>query len=114
LTADGLKPIEDIRPGDLIQVEPREENHVIHEVFITHTPILHLHHSGQVIHHLEEPALPDQPRSNFPIPGFAAGTPLLSADGTVPIEELWPDHHPEDDDTDCDCPSHDPRWWQWN
>lgn len=114
LTPAGDKPIEELRPGDLIQVKPCEERHVVHDVFVTHKPILLLHHSGHVIHNLGEQAPPDQPRPNFPIPGFVAGTPLLSADGAVPIEKLRPDDHTEDDDTDCDCPDHNPGWWQWN
>jgi hypothetical protein len=82
-----------------------------------------------VMHHLNlgEPAMPDQPRPNFPIIGFAAGTPSLTADGLKRIEDLKPgdsvqvqpddkgDGGPEDvHDEGCDCPDHDPRWWEQN
>jgi hypothetical protein len=113
-TPAGDKPVEELRPGDLIQVEACEEKHVVHDVFVTHKPILVLHQSGQVIVNPGEQAPSDQPLLNFSIPGFVAGTPLLSADAAIPIEELWPDDHTEDDDTDWDCPHHDPRWWERN
>lgn len=64
---------------------------------------------------------PDQQRPYRPILGFVAGTPILTADGAVPTEELRPgdiiqarpDHHRRGDDEN-DCPDHDPHWWEWN
>ncbi len=72
--------------------------------------------------------MPDQPRPNMPIIGFVAGTPLLTPAGHKPVEELRPgdfiqtqpgdgqgDGEPQDGhDEGCDCPDHDPRWWEHN
>jgi hypothetical protein len=46
LTADGSKPIEQLRPGDVIQARPAGE---VCAVFVTRKPIFLLHLNGQVI-----------------------------------------------------------------
>jgi hypothetical protein len=83
------------------------------------------------VYHLNlgEQAMLDQPHRNYPILGFVAGTPLLTSSGHKPIEQVQPDDFiqtrpddqgdggPEDvhdGDGDCDCPDHDPRWWEKN
>jgi intein/homing endonuclease len=83
----------------------------------------------QVLYHLNlgEQTMPDQPRPNHPILGFAAGTPLLTADGPKRIEDIKPgdliqtqpdddqgDHEPEAHGDDGDRLPQDPRWWERN
>lgn len=50
-----------------------------------------------------------------PFLGFAAGTPILTADGTTPIDQLRPgdllESAPDDPDTD---PEDEPPPWRWN
>jgi hypothetical protein len=150
LTADGYKPIEQLRPGDMIQARPAGE---VCGVFVTCKPILLLHLNGQVIRttadhplYVEgkgwvnagdlpgaqsngeqvvynlggEPAMPDQPRPNFPILGFVAGTPILTADGPKRIEDIKPGDliqtQPDDDHADDKPEAHhdEPRWWESN
>jgi hypothetical protein len=73
----------------------------------------------EVVYNLGEPAMP-----NFPILGFAAGTPLLTADGLKRIEDIkpgdslqarpdgeQPDYGQGDDEHDGPEP---PRWWESN
>ena len=59
---------------------------------------------------------PDQPRSNVPIIGFVAGTPLLTPTGSTPIEHLRPGDliqgQPEDADPGDDGDRSD--WWHFN
>ena len=56
---------------------------------------------------------PDQPRPNYPIVGFVAGTPILTPEGSTPIEQLRPgdviQSQPEDVSGDHDDASPD-RW----
>jgi hypothetical protein len=60
----------------------------------------------EVVYHLSlgEPAMPDQPRPNYPILGFVAGTPLLTPSGHKPIEDIKPGDmiqtQPDDDHAD--------------
>jgi hypothetical protein len=75
----------------------------------------------QVVYNLNlgDPAMPDQPRPSFPILGFVAGTPILTAQGPVPIEDLKPgdliETQPGDDQADDKPEAHDePRWWESN
>jgi hypothetical protein len=69
---------------------------------------------------LGEPAMPEQPRPNFPILGFVAGTPLLTPEGHKPIDELKPGDliqtQPDDGQGDDEPHAHDhePRWWEGN
>jgi hypothetical protein len=79
----------------------------------------------EVVYHLNlgEPAMPDRPRPNFPVVGFAAGTPLRTPEGCKPIEQFRPGdptqtqpdgrgdgapqaHEGHDDDA--------PSWWERN
>lgn len=67
---------------------------------------------------------PDNDRPRPPILGFGfvAGTPILTADGFQPIEQLGPDDIIRSDPDDraeggdgrCGCPNCDPDWWRWN
>ncbi len=67
--------------------------------------------------------MPDQPRPNFPILGFVAGTPLLTPEGFKRIENIKPGDliqtHP-DDQGDDEPHVHDDqgddelRWWERN
>jgi hypothetical protein len=81
----------------------------------------------EVVYHLNlgEPAMPDQPRPNFPILGFVAGTPLLTPEGVKRIEDIKPGdiiqsgpdgEQPDDDQGDHEPEPHDnePRWWERN
>lgn len=67
---------------------------------------------------LGEPAMPDQPRPNFPIIGFAAGTPVLTPEGYKPIEDIKPGDflqtRPDADQGDDKPDAHDdePGWWE--
>lgn len=67
--------------------------------------------------------MPDQPHSNHPIIGFAAGTPILTADGPKRIEDIKPGDmiqvQPGDDQADDEPHVHDDqddelRWWERN
>ena len=79
----------------------------------------------EVVYNLGGQAMPDQPRPNFPILGFAAGTPLLTADGPKRIEDLKPGDmiqmQPDDDQGDDEPHAHEDddqgdelRWWDRN
>lgn len=71
-----------------------------------------------------EQPMPDHPRPNFPVIGFAAGTPILTPEGSKPIEDIRPgdliqtqpddceDNHEEE--CDGDRTDEDERWWEWN
>lgn len=75
-----------------------------------------------VVYHLNlgEQARPDQPRPNFPILGFVAGTPLLTPSGHKPVEHLRPGDflqtQPDDDPGDHkpEVPDQEPGGWERN
>jgi hypothetical protein len=75
----------------------------------------------EVVYHLNlgEQTVPDQPRPNFPVLGFVAGTPLLTPSGHKRIEDLKPGDliqtQPDDDQGEHEPEAHDdepPRWWE--
>ncbi len=72
-----------------------------------------------VVYHLNlgEPAMPDQPRPNFPVVGFVAGTPLLTPEGFKRMEDIKPGDviqtQPDNDQGD-DYDGDEPRWWERN
>lgn len=72
-----------------------------------------------------EQSMPDQPHPAAPITGFVAGTPILTPEGSKPIENIKPgdliqthagdcedNHEPEDHDDDHT--GEGARWWEWN
>jgi hypothetical protein len=117
-TPEGSKPIEDVKPGDMIGSAPGAQ---VQEVFLTEQPIFMLHLGSSVIRTTaehpfyvsgkgwtsaakmpgatsdgeeavvpgEQPT-PDQPRPIYPFLGFVAGTPIRTPDGSVPIESIKP------------------------
>jgi hypothetical protein len=63
--------------------------------------------------------MPDQPRPNFTLLGFAAGTPILTPDGLKRIEDIKPGDviQTQPDDAQADREpgdNHAPRWWEHN
>jgi hypothetical protein len=111
-------------------------------MFPTRKRIIHLHLGGKVIrttadHPLyiegkgwvnagdmpgakvegEQKNLGEPSMSNFPVVGFVAGTPILTAKGYKPIEDIKPGDmiqvQPDDDQGDDKPEAHDePRWWE--
>ncbi len=64
---------------------------------------------------------PNPSHSLFPIIGFTAGTPIMTAEGYKPIEEIGPGDFiqsgPEcepSDDCDGEEAPEPPRWWEQN
>jgi hypothetical protein len=149
LTPNGSVPIEQLRPGDSVQARPAGE---VCGVFVTRKPIFLLHLNGKVIRttadhplyvegqgwinaagipgaqpegeHEVVYNLGEQSMQNFPIVGFAARTPILTADGPKAIEDIKPGDmiqvQPGDDQGDDESHADDgqgddePRWWERN
>lgn len=92
----------------------------------TTLPVEGVADSGEqgVVYHLNpgERPMPDQTQPNDnrrPIIGFAAGTPIRTASGSKPIEDLKPGDFiqsgPDGDQPDDGHDDHDPpRWWERN
>jgi hypothetical protein len=121
VASQGWREAGDLRPGDpLLSHDGR------------HVPVEGISDSGeeQDVYILNPGGqqMPDrtQPSDATPRPilGFAAGTPILTAEGDKPIEELRPgdfiqsrpDGEPPNDDhsDDEDEGAEPPRWWEGN
>jgi hypothetical protein len=76
---------------------------------------------------LGEQAMPEPPRPLHPLLGFVAGTPILTAEGPKPIEQVQPGDliltRPDDeqggepraiDNQEGDGPDPEPPWWERN
>lgn len=83
-TPEGSKPIEQVRPGDMIQGRPAGE---VCEVFVTRKPIFLLHLSGQVIRTTADHPFYVHGQGWTEAAGRRPGDPLLSQDGqAMPVE----------------------------
>ena len=61
-------------------------------------------------------AIPSPSTAPRLILGFAAGTPVRTASGSKPIEQLHPGDliQTQPDDCEGDHAGEDARWWEWN
>jgi len=112
---NGWTEAADLRPGDPLLSHDGQR-----------MPVEGVADSGEqgAVYHLNpgERPMPDQPPPNDtrrPVIGFAAGTPIRTASGSKPIDEVKPgdliQSGPDGEEPDDEHEDHDPpRWWERN